>query len=120
VRQRWKREEQEREAAEISAHVQAFLSRPDLRSIPQAAADEMLASDNLTTYASYYQSFDWHDKELSLESVRSAVREHGTGFIKGNPNSGYMLGVIMDGQVYYVHADYDARERYLESSPDKR
>lgn len=115
VRQRWKREEQDREAAEIRAAEQEFMSRTDLRSIPHAVADEMLASEDSTTYASYYQSFDWHDKALSLDKVREAVREHGTGFLSCNPNSGSMLGVIMDGRVYYVQADYDARDRYLES-----
>jgi hypothetical protein len=115
VRKRWKREEQDREAAEIAAAEKEFTTRADLRSIPPAVASEMLASEDSTTYAYYYQSYEWRDKSLSLEKVREAVREHGTGFMKCYPDSGYMLGVILDGRVYYVQADYDARERYLES-----
>lgn len=115
VRQRWKREEQDREAAEIAAAEKEFMARAELRAIPPGVADELLASEDSNTYAYYYQSFEWRDKELSLEKVRAAVREHGTGFMKCYPDSGYMLGVILDGRVYYVHSDYDARERYLES-----
>lgn len=115
VRKRWENEEQDREAAEISAAEEEFTIRPDLRSIPPAAASEMLATDDSDTYAYYYQSFKWIEKSLSLDRVRAAVREHGTGFMKHHPESAYMLGVILDGRVYYVQADYDARERYLNS-----
>lgn len=115
VRQRWKREEQERETAAIAEEESEFMAKAELRAIPPDVADELLASEDSNTYAYYYQSFKWRDKQLSLEKVRAAVREHGTGFLTSYPDSGYMLGVILDGRVYYVHSDYDARERYLES-----
>jgi len=116
TRKRWEREELEREAAEINRVENEFVTKRELRSIPIAIAEEMIASDDSTTYAYHYSSFDWREKELPLEKVRAAIREHGTGFVNCNPNAGYMLGVLMDGRVYYVHADYDVRERYLESN----
>lgn len=115
VRKRWEREEQEREAAEIVAAENEFMTNVQLRSIPLAAAEEMLAADESTTCAYYYQYHGWREKSLSLEKVRAAVREHGTGFMECHPDSRYLLGVILEGRVYYVQADYDARERYLES-----
>jgi hypothetical protein len=115
VRQRWKREELEREAAEISANELKFLSSQERRAIPAEAASEMLATKDSTIYAYHYQYGNWKEKNLPIDTVRAAVREYGTGFLNSHPDSNYMLGVILDGKVYYVHADYDARESYLES-----
>jgi predicted NAD-dependent protein-ADP-ribosyltransferase YbiA (DUF1768 family) len=115
TRKRWEREDLEREAAKIYAVEHQFTVNPELRAIPITSAEEMLSSEDSTTHAYYYSSFDWREKELSLEKVRAAIREHGTGFLNCNPSAGNMLGVLIDDRVYYVYADYDARERYLES-----
>lgn len=114
VRQRWKREELERESAEIADAEKAFLSGTGRRTVPPAVAEEMLMPENGTVSAYYYSAGAWRDRELPLDQVRASIRENGTGFINCNPESGSMLGVPLDGKLYYLHMDYDVRERYLD------
>ncbi|MFC5550344.1 hypothetical protein [Massilia aerilata] len=114
VRQRWKREELERESAKIAEAEKAFLSGVGRRTVPSAIAEEMIMPENGTVSAYYYLAGDWHNKELPLERVSASIRENGTGFMNCDPESGYMLGVPLDGRLYYVQTDYDVRERYLD------
>jgi hypothetical protein len=115
TRQRWEREDQEREAAKIDEAEKVFIGNADRRDIPPETAVEMLASEDGKIDSYYYSAGDWRHKVLMLDQVTAAIRQKGTGFINWNPEASYMLGVIYDERLYYVHSDYDLRETYLES-----
>jgi hypothetical protein len=117
--ERWKQEEREREAAETTDAENAFIANVDRRDIPPETAIEMLVSEESKVDASYYSYGNWRNKVLTLDEVTAAIREKGTGFTNWNPESSSMLGVICEGRLYYVHADYDVRETYLASRARK-
>lgn len=122
TRRRWQQEEQDREAAEIVAAEKSFLSDASQRSVPAAAADEMIQGDEHNegkVSAYYYAAGQWRVEILQLDLVRAAARERGTGFIYCAAESSSWLGVPLNDRLYYVYPDYDARERYLEANPQK-
>lgn len=117
TRRRWEREEQDREAAKIKEAESAFLSDASKRTVPPAAADEMILADEGNegrVSAYYFAAGTWQRKQLQLDQVRAAVRERGTGFIYCGAECSTWLGVFLEDRLYYVCPDYDARERYLE------
>lgn len=115
TRRRWKQEEDAREAAKITEAEQAFISNAGRRTIPASVAEEMIESTNGELDSYYYSYGDWRRKTLTRDQVQASIREHGTGFVNWNPESSYMLGVILDGRLHYLYADYDVREQYLET-----
>ena len=118
TRQRWQREEQDRETAEVVAAEKEFLADAGRRSIPPAAAEQMIqadAGDDGKISAYYFVAGSWQNKKLQLDQVLAAVRERGTGFIYCAAESSNWLGIALDDRLYYVYPDYDAREEYLAS-----
>lgn len=115
TRRKWKEEEAALEEKKIVESEKAFISDPSRRAIPPSIAEEMIESTGEQLDSFFYSYRDWRRKSLTRDQVQAAIREHGTGFVNWNPESGYMLGVIVDGRLYYLYADYDVREQYLES-----
>lgn len=115
TRNKWRREEEAREAARIADAEKACISKANLHPIPITAVEEMLRSDDGKVSASYRLYGQWSEKRLPVDQVLTAIRENGTAFI-AHPDSSGTLGVRLDGYFYYVYTDYDARERYLENS----
>jgi len=118
TRRRWQQEEQDREAADIVAKEQAFLSDASRRSLPADAVDEMIQGDDEGNVSAYYFARgNWQSKKLQLDQVQEAARAHGAGFIYCGAECSTWLGVAMDNRLYYVCPDFDARERYFEANP---
>lgn len=115
TRRRWKEEEAAREAAEIAEAEKAFMSDAKRRAIPAAVAEAMIEFEDGKLDSSYYSYGDWRRKTISRDQVSASIREHGTGFVNWNPESSCMLGIILEGRLHYVYADYDLREQYLAS-----
>lgn len=115
IRKKWKEEEAAREEEQIVESEKAFITDAGRRAIPPAIAEEMIESKDGQLDAYYYSYRNWRQKSLTREEVQASIREHGTGFVNWSPESACMLGVIVDGRLYYVFSDYDAREQYLES-----
>lgn len=121
IRRKWKQDEEDRETEEIKADEQDFILNAGRRSVPPAAADEMIRADegDNGVVSAYYFSGHWRNKKLQLDQVRTAVRESGTGFIYCRAESSTWLGVVIDARLYYFCPEYEARERYLEENPPR-
>lgn len=114
TRDKWRREEQEKEAAEITA-AEASLIKGEQALVPLQDAKRMIGHSNGLVYAYYHQGGNWYDKELNLNRVIDAIPSTGSSLTNICPESSYMLAVQLDNRLYYIPTDYDAREEYLAS-----
>lgn len=117
TREKWRREEQEKEAADIQAAEKALMSNEKGKVLLDDAKDLIDHSEG-QVYAYYHQSGNWHDKQLNINQVLDAIQDSGARLTNICPESAYMLAVNLDNRLYYVPTDYDARENYLASLKD--
>jgi hypothetical protein len=114
LRNEWEAEER---MARLSAFnkAEAALFSDVANLIPAAISKQLLTQDD-SHYAYYNSAGTWRDAELARHAVHTAIDlAHGAELSSNCPELGQALVVRIDGRVYYVSTDYDAREAYLET-----
>lgn len=114
TREKWRREDKAREAAEIIA-AEAVLLNGEYPRVPLQDAQRMIHQSEGFVYAYYHQEGNWLEKKLSVDDVIDAIKLHGTSITAICPESSYMLAVKLDNRLYYISTQYEARESYLAS-----
>lgn len=114
LRKKWEAEERQAELDALDAAEAALFTDP-AKLVPADAAKGMLEQGD-SQYAYYHRLGDWRDTKLSRDAVCAAIDLAGGAELSHNcPENGQSLAVRIDQRIYYVSADYEAREAYLET-----
>jgi len=118
TRAKWEADERKAEQDALDAAEAALFTDPS-KLIPPDTAKAMLDQQD-PLYAYYSSRGDWRDTTLVRDKVHAAIDLLVGAELSRNCPEGQFLAVRIDGRVYYVHTDYDAREAYLEATEEPR
>lgn len=113
MRAQWEAEEQAAEAGRIAGEEHKLMHREALECVPFSAAQRMLDQSDGFITAYYFYGGDWKTRAFDTSVILVAMGQNLPSLTNLCPEMSHALAVYVEGRMYYVPTDYDARESYL-------